>query len=136
MEQLSIELEEFKQDEDNLVEMRVRLASEANKKIAETQKLFIERASTTVESTINSRIKKEMTSLKEDIRIARENTFARRIFESFQAEFMTSYLSEGTHMKKMSKQLDEMKSRLAKADTVILEQQRLAESAIQKAKLS
>lgn len=136
VERLSKELEEFQQDKDSLVEMRVKLASEAKAKLAETQKEFIERASKIVEATVNTRLKKEMTRLKEDIRVARENTFARRIYEAFQTEFMTSYLSEGTQVKKLNTQLDEMKAKLAKADHVINEQQKLAESAIQKAKMS
>ena len=136
VERLSKELEEFQQDKDSLVEMRVKLASEAKAKLAETQKEFIERASKIVEATVNTRLKKEMTRLKEDIRVARENTFARRIYEAFQTEFMTSYLSEGTQVKKLNTQLDEMKAKLAKADHVINEQQKLAESAIHKAKMS
>lgn len=136
VERLSKELEEFQQDKDSLVEMRVKLASEAKSKLAETQKEFINRASKIVEETVNTRLKKEMTRLKEDIRVARENTFARRIYEAFQTEFMASYLSEGTQVKKLSTQLDEMKAKLAHADHVIVEQQKLAESAIQKARMS
>lgn len=136
VEQLSKEIEEFQQDKDSLVEMRVKLASEAKAKLAETQKEFIERASKVVESTVNSRLKKEMTRLKEDIRVARENTFARRIYEAFQTEFMTSYLSEGTQVKKLTTQLDEMSARLAGANKLIAEQQEIAKTAISKAKMS
>lgn len=136
VERLSKELEEFQQDKDSLVEMRVKLASEAKAKLAETQKQFIERASKVVESTVNARLKKEMTRLKEDIRIARENTFARRIYEAFQTEFMTSYLSEGTQVKKLTTKLDEMKAKLADANRIVTEQRRIAESALSKAKMS
>lgn len=135
-EQLAEELKEFQIDKNNLVEMRVKLASEAKAKIAETQREFVERASKIVESTINSRLKKEMTRLKEDIRVARENTFARRIYEAFQTEFMSSYLSEGTQVKKLTVQLEEAARKLSDANNVIAEQQTIAKSAIQKAKIS
>ena len=136
MEQLKAELVEFNQDKESLVEMKVKLATEAKAKISETQRLFIERASKLVESTVNSRLKSEMTRLKEDIRIARENTFARSIFEAFETEYMTSYMAEGTKIKKVSNQLDEAKAKLAIAEKTIMEQRKVAEAAIQKAKLS
>jgi hypothetical protein len=102
IDQLRKEITEFKQDKDRLTEMKVRMASDARKKLEETQKAFVNRAATLVEKTVETHLRKEMNQLKEDIRAARENIFGRRLFEAFQAEFMTSYLSEGTRVKKLS----------------------------------
>jgi hypothetical protein len=121
VEQLRKEVTEFKQDKDKLVEMKVRMATEAKSKLEETRKQFIERASKLVETTVESHLRKEMTQLKEDIRAARENIFGRRLFEAFQAEFMTSYLSEGTRVKKLTDSLKETEAKLTEVNRKLAE---------------
>ena len=48
-----------------------------------------------------------MTQLREDIKSARENNFGRKIFESFAAEYMTSYLAEGTEIRNLNRNIEE-----------------------------
>lgn len=111
LEQLHKELRELETDKSNLQEARVRLVTESKQKLDETKKAFIARASTLVESAVEAQLKRELTQLKEDIKAARENLFGRRLFEAFHAEFMTSYLSEGSEVKKLNAQLTEAQAK-------------------------
>jgi hypothetical protein len=84
-----------------------------------------------------------MVKLKEDIQYARENIFGRKLFEAFQAEFMASYLSEGTHIKKLSAQLNEARQQMEAVrqeaqglQNKLMEQQKLIEGANRKALLA
>lgn len=126
VEQLRKELSEFEEDKKALAETRVRLISESKAKLEETKKAFIARASKLVESAVKKQLHSELTQLREDIQSARENMFGRRLFEAFQAEFLTSYLNENSEIKKLSKKLDETmealkltESKLSKKDEEI-----------------
>lgn len=136
LEQLTKELKELEEDKDALVKARVQLVAESKQKLDETKKAFIARASKLVESTVESHLRRELTQLKEDIKSARENLFGRRLFEAFQAEFMTSYLSEGSEVKKLSAQLNEAKEALAKANAVLNEKNDQIVQAARRAKLA
>ena len=105
--QLTEELKEFNADRKKLEERRVELELKAKEKIAETQKLFISKASKLIENIVEKEMRKELQQLKEDIKVARENDFGRRIFEAFACEFMGSYLMEGSQLKKLSDKLKE-----------------------------
>lgn len=59
-----------------------------------------------MESNIEKTLRSEIQQFKDDIRVARENEFGRKMFESFAAEFMTSYLNEGTELKKLQNVLE------------------------------
>jgi len=105
--QLTEELKEFNADRKKLEERRVELELKAKEKIAETQKLFISKASKLIENIVEKEMRKELQQLKEDIKVARENDFGRRIFEAFACEFMGSYLMEGSQLKRLSDKLKE-----------------------------
>lgn len=103
LKQLAEEIREFRQDKKSLVEQKVKMVAEGKAKLQETKAQFIKRAATIIESNIEKTLRSEMSQFKDDIRVARENEFGRKMFESFAAEFMTSYLNEGTEIKKMQK---------------------------------
>ena len=128
LKQLSEEIAEFQTDKNALVEQRVKLAAESKKKLAETQKSFVDRASTVVDRTLNTVIRSQLKEWREDIKVARENNFGRKIFEAVAAEFMTSYLSEGTQVKKLSEQLKKQQAQLAEAQKAITEKTTLLET--------
>lgn len=128
LQQLSEEISEFQSDKKALVEQRVKLASEAKRKLDETQRSFVNRATTVVDKTLNEVIKRELVQWRDDIKIARENNFGRKIFEAVAAEFMTSYLAEGTQVKKLSDQLKTQQAALAEAQKAIHEKENLLES--------
>ena len=106
LKQLAEEVRDFREDKKSLVEQKVKMVSEGKKKLQETQSQFVKRAAVIIESNIEKTLRKEINQFKSDIKIARENEFGRKIFESVAAEFMTSYLSEGTELRKMQKVLE------------------------------
>lgn len=136
LEQLKKELGELNEDKQALVDAKVRLVAESKAKLDETKKAFVARASKVVESTIESHLRRELTQLKEDIEEARRNMFGRRLFEAFQAEFMTSYLSEGSEIKKLTNQLNESKGALAKATEKLSEKNNEMAQVVRRAKLA
>jgi DNA repair exonuclease SbcCD ATPase subunit len=129
LKQLSEEIAEFHADKKALVEQRVKLAQEGKKKLSEAQSKFINRAVVAVDKTLNEVIKSELVQWRDDIKVARQNNFGRRIFEAVAAEYMASYLSEGSEVKKLSRQLQEKQTALAEAQAKINEQTKLVESA-------
>lgn len=112
-ESLTREISEFVQDKRALTEARVKFASEAKQKLAETQKTFVKESAKKVEQVINATLKREMKQLHEDIEAHRQNDFGRRIFEAVAAEFQTSYLAEGTEMRKLEKMLESKEAEIA-----------------------
>lgn len=136
LEQLNKEIGELNEDKAALVDAKVRLVAESKAKLDETKKAFIARASKLVESTIEAQIRGELTQLKEDIQEARNNMFGRRLFEAFQAEFMTSYLSEGSEVRKLQGQLNESAQALAQAEKILNEKNDIIQATARKAKLA
>jgi hypothetical protein len=128
LKQLSEEITEFQADKKALVEQRVKLASTAKRKLEETQSKFVNRAATVVDKTLNEVIKRELVQWRDDIKIARENNFGRKIFEAVAAEFMTSYLAEGTQVKKLTTELTQQRAALAEAQKQISAKQTLVET--------
>ena len=127
---LTKELMEFSQDKKALVETRVKLISESKQKLAETQKAFIKEAAKKVEETIEGALAREMTQLHEDLERQRQNSFGRRIFEAVAAEFQTSYLAEGTEMRKLQKVLESKEAEIAaKSAEIDAVEQKLNEAA-------
>ena len=129
LHQLSEEIAEFQADKKALVEQRVKLATESKHKLEETQRSFVNRAANVVNKTLNEVIRNELVQWRDDIKVARENNFGRKIFEAVAAEFMTSYLAEGTQVKKLSDQLKKQQAKLVEAQAAIAEKQTLLENA-------
>jgi hypothetical protein len=128
LKQLSEEIAEFVSDKKALVEQRVKLASQAKTKLDETRQAFVTRATKVVDKTLNEVIRKEFVQWKDDIKIARENNFGRKIFEAVAAEYMSSYLSEGTATKTLQKQLQEVTHQLQEAQSHLQQTTMLVES--------
>jgi len=136
LKQLSEEIAEFQADKKALVEQRVKLAKEGKKKLEETQAKFIERAGSAVNKTLNEVIRKELVQWREDIKVARENNFGRRIFEAVAAEYMASYLSEGSEVKKLTKHIQDKDAALAEAKAQLQEKTMLVETANAQARVA
>jgi hypothetical protein len=114
LKQLAEEIREFRQDKKSLVEQKVKMVTEGKQQLQTTKAQFIKRAAQIIESNIEKTLRTEIGQFKDDIRVARENDFGRQIFESVAAEFMTSYLNEGTELKKLQKVLESKDAQLAK----------------------
>lgn len=112
---VSRELKEFEQDKRALVETRVRLLKESKAKLSETQKKFVTEAAKKVDAAVTAHLKEEMKQLHEDLERNRQNMFGRRIFEAVAAEYMTSYLAEGSEVKKIQAMLEAKEKELSDA---------------------
>lgn len=130
MEQLTKELNEFHEDKRSLVEAKVKMIKEGKEVINETKREFIAKSAEKIEGILENTIKNELTTLREDIKTAKENTFGRKIFETFAAEFMSSYLNEGTEVAKLNKAMDELQVKLSESEAQVAEKEvQLQESA-------
>ena len=136
LDQLAKEVKDFSQDKRDLVESRAKLVAESKTKLDETKKSFIQRASKLVEKTLDETLRKEMDQFRDDIKSARQNHFGRRLFEAFAAEFMTSYLSEGTKVKEFTKTVEQLQAKLDESANVISQKDRLIEQAEQRVQMA
>jgi len=133
---LAEEIAEFETDKKALIEQRAKLAAEGKQKINETKTMFVKKATATLDKTLNEVIRNELVQWRDDIKVARENNFGRRIFEAVAAEYMASYLSEGSEVKALQKQLAESQSRIDEAMKQIKDKQKLVESVEAKVKVA
>lgn len=115
MTALAEELQDFEQDKKAVIETKVKLVSEAHKKLSELQNVFIKKSSDLVKESVTKSLKTELTQLKEDIEIARENQFGRRLFEAFASEFAVTHLNENKEIRKLMSIISEKDHRLAEA---------------------
>jgi len=136
LKNLSEEITEFQQDKKALVEQRVKLAAESKKRLQETQTKFVGKAVKLIDKTLNETIRNELVQWRDDIKVARENNFGRRIFEAVAAEYMGSYLSEGSEIKKLQKLLSETEHRLMEAQSETQQKAKLIEQAEAKVKVA
>lgn len=136
VKKLTEEIKEFETDKKELVEQKVKMAREAKAKLDETRKNFIKRSAELVESNLKTSLDKEFKQFREDIQMARQNHFGRKIFEAFAAEYMTSYLNEGSEVKRLEGLLESSKAQTEKALQKLDEQQKLVGGLHKKVKLS
>jgi hypothetical protein len=119
LKKLSSELKELKEDEDKLVKARVDLVTEGRKVIAEAKAKFIKEAAQKAESLLTETLRKEITQLREDIQVSRENAFGRKIMEAFAAEFMASGFADGTQVKKLGDKLAALEIKLTETNKLV-----------------
>jgi len=140
VEALSKEIAEFHEDKKDLAETKVRLVREAKKHFNKVKTQFIEKSAKLVSETVSKNLNKEITALKEDINVARENDFGRKLFESFASEYANSYLNEKSETSKLlkivnlkDKQVEEAKAQATKVvelvEVKVIEIKRINEAA-------
>ena len=125
---LAEEIKEFEQDKKAVVETKVRLVAEGKAKLAELQAKFVKQSAEAVKEAVTSSLESELTQLKEDIQIARENMFGRRLFEAFASEFAGTHLNENKQIRELQAQFEKVTGKLAEAVQVIETKQALVES--------
>jgi len=128
VEALAQEIMEFQQDKRDLVETKVRLVREAREKLESLKAKFVTESAAKMSRAVSSHLKAELTQLKEDIQVARENNFGRKIFEAYAAEFGTTYLNENQEVRKLQSLVTEKNRQLAEAVATAEEKQSLVES--------
>ena len=98
---LAREIQEFAQDKRDVVETKVRLVREARGKLEQLKARFIKESAEKMSQSVSRHLKAELTQLHEDIRVARENNFGRRIFEAYATEFGATHLNEKAEVRKL-----------------------------------
>jgi hypothetical protein len=125
---LAEEIQEFAQDKRDLVETKVRLVSEARNKLETLKARFIKESANKMTKVVASHLKQELSQLKEDIQVARENNFGRKIFEAYAAEFNHTHLSENKVVRDLKQALASKDRKLSEATKIVHKAKTLVES--------
>ena len=125
---LSEEIKEFAKDKQEVVETKVRLVAEAKGKLEQLQQQFVAKSAELVKESVAKKLESELTQLKEDIQVARENNFGRRLFEAFASEFAITHLNENNEIAKLRKEVEEQKQAVAEARAQAEDTVKLVES--------
>jgi hypothetical protein len=125
---LAEEIKEFDQDKQAVVETKVKLVAEAKQKLAELQGAFVKRSAKLVKEAVAQNLGSELAQLKEDIQLARENMFGRRLFEAFATEFAGTHLNENKEIAKLQAELAEKEQVVAESQKAVAEKEALVES--------
>jgi DNA repair exonuclease SbcCD ATPase subunit len=89
---------------------------------------FVKHTSKAVNEAVTDYLKGEMTQLKEDIQVAKENTFGRKIFETFATEFSASHLNENQKIKELEAAVAKAAEEVAQINESLEEKAKLVES--------
>ena len=125
---LAKEIQEFAQDKQAVVETKVRLVAEAKKKLDELRGRFIANSAKLVKESVSTKLGAELTQLKEDIQLARENMFGRRIFEAFASEFSLTHLNENREIQKLRQVIDQQQEQISESAKAAEEVKQIVES--------
>ena len=125
---LSEEIKEFAKDKQEVVETKVRLVAEAKGKLEELQQQFVAKSAALVKESVANKLESELTQLKEDIQVARENNFGRRIFEAYATEFGATHLNEKQEVRKLHDMLAQKDRKLDEAIQLSARAKALVES--------
>jgi len=126
--QLAEEIGEFQKDRQDVIETKVKLVKEAREKFADLKEKFVKHTGQAVNEAVTSYLKGEMTQLKEDIQVAKENAFGRKIFETFASEFSSSHLNENQKIKELEAMLASKDNELAQINEQMEEKSKIVES--------
>ncbi len=123
---LSREIKEFSQDRQAVVEAKVKLVAEGRQQLEKLKAKFVAESAKKINTLVTGHLKSELSQLKEDIKLAKENDFGRRLFEAFAGEFSVTHLNEKAETRKVlkalktkEKQLDEAKRQLSNASRLV-----------------
>ena len=125
---LAREIKEFAQDKQAVVEAKVKLVAEGRKQLEALKARFVTESAKKLSAAVAGQLKGELGQLKEDIKVAKENSFGRRIFESFAGEFSVTHLNDKAETRKLMQKLEEKDRQLAESITQINNTKKLVES--------
>ena len=125
---LAREIKEFSQDKKAVVEAKVKLVAEGRKQLEALKQKFVAESAKRMNQAVTKHLKGELTQLKEDIKLARENNFGRKLFEAFASEFSVTHLNEKSETRKLLAQLQEKDQKLAEAINTLNSAKKLVES--------
>ena len=125
---LAREIKEFSQDKQAVVEAKVKLVAEGRKQLEALKSRFVSESATRMNHVVTKHLKGELGQLKEDIKVARENNFGRRIFESFASEFSVTHLNDKAETRNLMNQLYEKDLQLSESIKTANNAKKLVES--------
>lgn len=125
---LSREIKEFATDRQAVVEAKVKLVAEGRKQLEALKAKFIAESSKKVSGMVATHLKSELSQLKEDIKLARENNFGRRLFEAFASEFSVTHLNEKAETRKVLQALAQKDQQLAEATSKLRKAAQIVET--------
>jgi len=112
---LAREIQEFTQDKRDVVETKVRLVREARGQLEGLKARFVKESAQKMSQAVSQHLKTELGQLHEDIKVARENNFGRRIFEAYAAEFGATHLNEKAEVRKLQNTIAAREHQLSEA---------------------
>jgi hypothetical protein len=125
---LAREIREFATDKQDLVNTKVKLVSEARAKLESLKTRFVRESADKMTQAVSKHLKAELSQLKEDIQVARENNFGRRIFEAYASEFGATHLNEKAEVRKLHDMLAQKDRKLDEAIKLTTRAKTLVES--------
>ena len=128
VEALAKEITEFQTDKQDVVETKVRLVATARDQLESLKSRFVKESATKMSQSVSKHLKAELGQLHEDIKVARENNFGRRIFEAFASEFGATHLNENAEIRDLIATIAKKDEKLAESTTKLQEQKTLTES--------
>jgi hypothetical protein len=115
IESLARELTEFATDKKDVITTKVKLVAEARKELETIKAQFVKESANKLGAKVAEHLKSELGQLKEDVKVARENNFGRRIFEAYAAEFAGTHLNENQEVRKLKDIIADKEQKLAEA---------------------
>ena len=112
---LAREIQEFAQDKQDVVNTKVRLVREARRQLETLKGKFVAESAKKMSNAVSQHLKGELSQLKEDIQVARENNFGRRIFEAYASEFGATHLNEKQEVRKLHDTIAAKDAKLSEA---------------------
>jgi len=125
---LAKEINEFAQDKKEVIETKVKLVAEAKEKLETLKTKFVKENAEKIETVVAKRLDSELSQLQEDVKVARENNFGRRIFEAFSTEFTGTHLNENAVVRELNDKITARDEKLAEAKETIKKAKVLVES--------
>ena len=125
---LAHEIQEFAADKRDVVETKVRLVREARSKLESLKARFIKESAHKMSQAVSQHLKTELSQLQEDIQVARENNFGRRIFEAYASEFGATHLNEKAEVRKLYSALSKKDAQLSEAIKLVQRSKVVVES--------
>ena len=125
---LAKEIQEFAADKRDLVETKVRLVSEARNKLETLKARFVKESANKMSQAVSKHLKAELNQLQEDIKVARENNFGRRIFEAYATEFGATHLNEKAEVRKLHDTIAHKDKKLSEAIKLTMKAKVLVEN--------
>lgn len=110
--QVSTVLEDFHNEKRKLAEAKVEFKIHAKKELSETKAKLVKEQAKLASAFVTKIVTEELTQLKDELKVAKENNLGRKIFEAYFAEFSTSYFNESKEVKKLTKTIKEKEAQV------------------------